>query len=100
MNQNVTLKSLMGTAVPETCRAVLYLCEYVYGDKDHDYELRVMSERMYDDIMDGLNAYASIPNPPSQLARGATHAELLVSLGELHRNMVDQEWLTELGDML
>ena len=87
-------ETILGTDVPVSTRAILYLCDYT------GKELKVINEILFDDAFEGLNAYANIPNPESQLITGKTYDDLIHNMTVVHSNMIDKDWLKDLGDYL
>tara|TARA_R110000772_G_C13018516_1_gene410275 strand:- start:180 stop:476 length:297 start_codon:yes stop_codon:yes gene_type:complete len=90
------LKTKLGTEIPLSTRGILYLCEYKYGENT----LTVHEERLYDSGFEALNAYSNIPNPESQLITGNTFNELITELIQLHKNIKNKQWLTQLAEYL
>lgn len=67
LNINLNLRemnTLLGNEIDPLTRGLVYLCEYRYP------KLVVVSELQFVDPYIALEAYANIPNPASQLARG------------------------------
>ena len=64
-----------------------------------DYEKRTITEIGRTRVMpfgDALDAYANIPNPPSQLLRWSTEEEHAAAEAELQSNIRNSDWLEEL----
>lgn len=87
------MKTVLGNELPENIRGVLYICEY---DKFKP-SITVIAEMLFEDAWEALNAFAEIPNPESQLITAPTFEMLCERLERLHTNMVDMDWLVELG---
>ena len=85
-----TIKTLLGTTIPETTRGILYLCHFIDGT------ITVTNEVLCDSAGLALNLYAEIPNPESQVVMGKTHEELIANLTILHENMKNEYWLKQL----
>lgn len=90
------MKTLLGTEVPLTARAVFYVCFY-HQDK---VELNVIKEVISDSQNTGLELYSETRNPESQLALGRTNEELLNELTQLHKNMTNKKWVKDLANYL
>ena len=88
------LQTALGTDVPLKTRSILYLCE-LKGDK-----LIVRREILFENRMDGLNAYANIPNPESQLIEGSTYDELIKNMHTLHKMMKSPAWIEMLKETI
>jgi hypothetical protein len=85
--------------VPEITRGVLYLCHLEYQEGGI-FILTVFREVFFETRWETIEAYASIPNPESQMASGKTYEELCIDLHLLHENMKDQTWLEELNESI
>ena len=72
------LQTYLGTDIPLETRAILYLCDLTENN------LEVVKEIMFDNQYEGLEAYANIRNPESQLMYGNTYNELIRSVHQLH----------------
>jgi len=90
------VKTYLGRDIADDIRGVLYLCTYHYDNGT----LEVTDELLFTDSFQALNAYAEIPNPASQLARGNTREEFEKSLKQLHDNLDDPTWVYELANYL
>ena len=90
------MKTKLGSEVPKSCKAILYLCDFDYKNM----KLKVIGERAYNNTFDGLQAYANIPNPESQLVTGKNYFDLCKNLEILHKNMEDKKWLKMLSEAL
>jgi len=88
------VKTMLGNDVLLETRAILYLCNY------RGTALDVINEAQFRSQSAALQAYASIPNPESQLVSGKDYDDLIKNLVELHNNMQDDKWLAELGEVL
>ena len=91
-----TMKSILGTEIPERTRGVLYLCKF---DPEIP-SIKVAAEIFRDNAWEALELYANIPNPESQLVTGRTYEGLIYNLELLHKNMKDPAWLKELSECL
>jgi len=89
------MKTILGTAIPETTRGVLYLCHFNFLVDPP--RLTVMREILCDSASRALELYANIPNPASQVATGRTYEKLCDELELLHSNMTKKEWLNDLA---
>lgn len=90
------METLLGTGIPKTVQGLVYLCEYNY----HTENITINRELFYTTQRGALEAYANIPNPESQIAKGSTHGKFLISLRKLHKNMQDPKWLKLLGELI
>ena len=90
------MKSIFGTEIPKTTRGVLYLCHFSY----QDLKLTVVKELFFESGWEALDAYANIPNPPSQMVTGRDYEQLIYALELLHKNMKDEKWLKNLAECL
>jgi hypothetical protein len=88
------MKTKLESKIPKSTRAILYLCEL---KRD---ELIVKGEGLFDNVMHGLDAYANIRNPESQLITGKTYDELIVSLEVHHAWFKNKQWLDNLRECL
>lgn len=87
----------LGTEVPLDARAILYLCELT---KRPELRLKVRAEGIFKSQSAGLEAYANIHNPESQLVLGNTFDELIKELIKLHKNMENPKWLSVLEESI
>jgi len=90
------LQTILGTEIPITTRGIVYLCQFDY----QKMKLTVCREILCERAGDALNLYANIPNPESQLVMGATFDELIINLHQLHEDIKDKKWLTQLAETL
>lgn len=90
------MKTLLGTPIPESIRGIVYLCNF----DPVKLELHVFNELLCTSPADALEAYANIPNPPSQIATGKDFPSLCDKLEELHKNMKNPIWLAKLEKQL
>ena len=90
------MKTLLGTEIPTTARAVFYVCFYHY-DKA---KLNIVKEVICGTRSEGTYLYCETPNPESQLADGNTYDELVSNLELLHKRMTNDKWQRELADYL
>ena len=88
------MNTLLGHEIDPLTRGLVYLCEYRYP------KLVVVSELQFVDPYIALEAYANIPNPASQLARGNTHENFLAELRKLHEHINNPEWCEALNNYL
>lgn len=88
------LQTALGVNVPLGTRSILYICA-LSGDK-----LIVRKELFFKNRMDGLNTYANIHNPESQLIVGDTYDELIKNMHILHKRMKSPEWIEMLKDSI
>lgn len=89
------LRTFNGTLIPETTRAVLYLCDF--SDRK---TLKINSTICFSSISEGTIVYSEIPNPESQLITGKTFEELTTNLNKFHENMVTEKFLENLRQSL
>lgn len=90
------LQTYLGTDIPIETRAILYLCELNKDSSTKEFELTIIRELLFNSVFEGLEAYANIPNPESQLITGKTFDELITNLHTFHRLMLKQSWLEDL----
>jgi len=90
------MKNLLGAEIPEDVLGILYLCNYCFITN----KLTPIQAREYNNPGRALEAYANIPNAPSQLAYGRTREEFELALQELHNRMLDRVWQESLGEYL
>lgn len=89
-------KSFMGSTFPESCRGVLYICEYEHSDKT----LKVVKELLFDDAFTAMTYYSEIPNAASQVATGSSKEQFQKEVKALHSRMLDKSWVEQLSDYL
>lgn len=89
-------KTILGNEIPESTRSIFYLCKYDYTFNT----IEVIGERMYDNQQDGLETYANVRNPESQLVSGDTYEKLIAEMEQLHKSMKDEDWLIQLSECL
>lgn len=89
------LRTFNGTVIPETTRAVLYLCDF--SDRK---ELKITSTICFDKVSEGTIVYSEIPNPESQLITGKTFEELSENLKRFHEMMKTEKFLENLRQSL
>ena len=90
------LKTILGTDIPITTRAILYLCHYNPAKK----KITVINELITDSQYEGLEYYANTPNLESQLVTGRDFNDLIKNLIKLHGNMKNKQWLTQLEECM
>lgn len=90
------MKTILGKEIPTVTRGILYLCEYKYQPPS----IEVMAEALFMESWQALDAYASIPNPESQLVTGKTYKQLIENLELLHKNLTNPVWVKELAEYL
>lgn len=90
------LKTILGTDIPISTRAILYLCNYNSARK----KITVLNEFVTDSQYEGLEYYANIRNPESQIVTGKDFNDLIKNLQRLHSNMKNKQWLTQLEECL
>mgnify|MGYP003659601535 CR=1 FL=1 len=88
------LQTELGKDIPLDTRSILYLCEL-----ENDI-LVVKKELFFTTYMEGLDAYANIRNPASQLIEGKTYDDLIISLNSFHRMMKRPAWIEMLKDSI
>ena len=88
------LQTYLGTDIPLETRAILYLCKLTENN------LKVVNEIMFDNTWDGMEAYANIPNPESQLVHGNTYNELIRSVHNLHGRIHTKRFIDMLKESI
>jgi len=93
---DILYQTLTGEIIHPEAKGLLYLCDYDFNT----YDLKVVRAISFKCPIAALEAYANIPNPESQLARGNTIEEFHRELEQLHKNMLNHEWRKELTKYL
>jgi hypothetical protein len=90
------MKTLLGTEIPETTRAVFYVCKFNHEQPS----ITVVAEQLFDNAQLGFDTYANTPNPESQIVLGRDYEQLVDELIKLHWQMQQEKWLEDLADSL
>jgi len=90
------MKTKLGAEIPQDIRGIVYFCELDW-DKN---TLTVRREVLCKSAFEALNLYANIPNPESQMVKGASYQELCDNLERLHKEIDDPVWVDELKEHL
>lgn len=90
-----TLK-IRGEVLPSSCRSIVFICELDREKKS----LEVLHFLQFDSQMQGLNAYANIPNPESQLCSGSSFEDLITEVKALHSRINNPKWIDSLMDCI
>jgi hypothetical protein len=90
----VELQTILGTDIPVETRSILYLCKLRRGATGN--KLVVVGELFFNSKFEGLEAYANIPNPESQLITGNNFDDLIRNLHTQHSLFEKEEWLEQL----
>lgn len=94
MSVDEMLRTATGEDVKITTRSILYIC-----DLSRD-GIEVIRSIQFPTQFEGLNAYANIHNPESQLISADNYDDLIKDMHTLHGMMKKDSWLESLRETI
>jgi len=90
------MRTHLNQFIPDNTRGIVYLCDFTHEPPT----IKVTKELLFTSSYDALEAYSNIPNPASQIVRGADKESLYKELTALHANLNNPKWVESLTQYL
>lgn len=90
------METLLGEEIKDSTLGVFYICDYDYKS----FKLTPLKSFQFNTWKEALDAYASTPNPPSQVAWGRDREEFEHELKHLHKMMLSEGYQKKLVEYL